>query len=327
MKKAIITGIFGQDGSYLCEYLHSLNYDIHGIVKRDLSSNSQLIKNQLIYNKINPKIHSVDLDNYDALRKVLIEIQPDEIYHLAASHVSSQGVKQNKVLYEKQLFDNNVKATSNILCICFESLKDARVVLAGSCLMYDNSKENIQNEFTAFNSKSLYGLSKITENSLTKYYRNNGFHASMAILYNHESPRRSINFVTKKIVRNMVAIKNNRINHFTLGNIDIKKDWGFAKDYVYGMYLMAQQDCPDDFILSSGELHSIRNILQICADILKINNWEEYVQIDPTILDRKINNQLFGDCTKARQNLRWEKTVNFHELVTLLIETETTECV
>ena len=322
MKKAIITGIFGQDGSYLCEYLHKQNYEIHGIIKKDLSQNSRLIKEYLAHNKISPEIHVVDLNDYNALKEIIIKIRPDEIYHFATSQNSSQEAVENKCWYEKQLFDNNVRATSNILCICCEASRDTKIVLAGSCLMYDNTKENIQNESTVYNSKSLYGISKITENSLAKYYRDNGLHVSMAILYNHESPRRKANFVTKKITSNMVAIKNGKIENFTLGNLDTKKDWGFAKDYVYGIYLMAQQKFSDDYILSSGEMHSIKEIVQICADVLEINNWEKLIHIDSSILDRKIDGQLFGDCTKAKEILGWEKTVSFNELISLLIKAE-----
>jgi GDPmannose 4,6-dehydratase len=264
----------------------------------------------------------VDLNNFVDIKDALIGVKPDEIYHLAASNVSSQGSGNNNHRYiEKEMFERNITATSNILYVCCEYLKASRIVLAGSCLMFDASNTLIQTESTPFESDSLYGISKITENSLVKYYRSKDLHASTAILYNHESPRRPNTFVTKKIVENIVAIKNGRISDFTLGNITTLKDWGFAKDYVYGMYLMAQQDLPEDYILASGELHSIREFVEICASRLGLNNWGNFIHIDSTILTRKVT-ELLGDCSKAKHNLKWEKTVSFKELVGLMLDYE-----
>jgi len=319
-KKTIITGIFGQDGSYLCELLFRKGYDVYGIVRKELSCDSLCIQGYLRKNGIIPKTIAVELDDFNSLKNLLIEINPDEIYHLAASHISSQGFKDSD--NEKVLFESNVLATSNILFICNKYLKHTKIVLAGSCLMFDGSNTTIQNEETPFESNSLYGLAKITEHSLVKYYRNRNLHVSMAILYNHESPRRKADFVTRKIVSSMVAIREGKLDTFILGDINIKKDWGFAGDYVHGMYLMLQQDCPDDYILSSGELHSISEIVEICASNLKINNWESHIHIDSSILDRKIKNRLFGECVKAQKKLGWRKAVGFYELISLLIEAE-----
>ena len=321
MKKAIITGLYGQDGSYLFERLSELNYDIFGIVKEPLSLNSYNNKNIISKNN-NPKVYSINLYDCDALKKFIYDIKPDEIYHLAASHFSSQDNLESKNYLDKQLFDNNVKATSNILYSCLEIAPKARIVLAGSCLMFDNTKSNIQNELTPFESNSLYGLSKIAEYYLANYYRNNGLHVSMAILYNHESSRRSINFVTKKIISNMIAIKNRQIINFSLGNINSKKDWGYAKDYVNGMYLMAQQEFPDDYILSSGKLNSIKDIIDICADYLGISDWEKFITIEPGIITRSISSQLLGDPNKANQKLGWNNSVSFKELIELMIKDE-----
>ena len=300
-KTALITGIFGQDGSYLCELLFKKGYKVYGIVREDLSTNSLKIKNYLEKNNINPILFKLDLNNYDDLTKVIIELKPDEIYHVAAFHVSSQGIIGNKHKYEKQLFDYNIKSTSNILSICYEQSKKTKIVLAGSCLMFDSSNTQVQNENTPFNSKSLYGLAKITENSLAKYYSNKGLNVSTAILYNHESSRRSDDFVTKKIVKNMVAIKRGQLKKFTLGNINTKKDWGYAKDYANGLYLMAQQEIADDYILSSEKLHTIKEFIEICANILNISNWQDHIEIDSSIIDRKIDGQLYGDCSKAKE--------------------------
>ncbi len=321
-KKALITGIFGQDGSYLCELLNEQGYEVHGIIRQNLSENSFKIQKYLAEKNVSPILHQVELNDYFELKNLLCSIKPDEIYHLAAFHVSSQGVKEDKSLYGKQLFDYNVISTSNILSICNEYLKNSRILTAGSCLMFDNSETDIQDENTPFNTNSLYGLSKVTENSLVKYYRGKGLYCSTAILYNHESSRRNNSFVTKKIITNMIKIKNGEIDKFTLANLDTKKDWGYAKDYANGMFLMNQQKTPQDFVLSSGELHTIEEFIQICADVLNINNWKKHIIIDSNIIDRKINNTLFGNCTKAKQELDWCQTISFDELIKLMIQNE-----
>jgi GDPmannose 4,6-dehydratase len=321
-KKALITGIFGQDGSYLCELLTGMDYEVHGIIHNRLSENSQRIRQELNKNGILPEIHIVDLNNFVAAKDTILEIKPDEIYHLAASHVSSQGFGAEKQFIEKELFEHNITATSNILYISYEYLKKPKIALAGSCLMFDASNTMVQTEKTPFKSSSLYGLAKITENLLAKYYRSKGLYVSTAILYNHESPRRSNMFVTKKIVENMTAIKNGKICGFTLGSLAALKDWGFAKDYVDGMYLMARQDYPDDYIFASEELHSIREFVEICAYKLGLDDWERFINIDPTILDRKTTGQLLGDCSKAKYVLKWKKTVAFKELVELMLHYE-----
>jgi len=321
-KTALITGIFGQDGSYLCELLFKKSYKVFGIVRETLSENSMKIKNHLEKNNIHPVLFKLNLNNYDDLKKAIIEIEPDEIYHVAAFHVSAQGVSGNKHQYEKQLFDYNIKSTSNILSICYECSKKTKIVLAGSCLMFDNSETQIQNENTSFDSKSLYGLAKITENSLAKYYRSKGLNVSSAILYNHESSRRSDDFVTKKIVKNMVAVKKGEIQKFTLGSINTKKDWGYAKDYAFGMYSMIQQEIADDYILSSGKLHTIKEFIEVCANILNILNWQNHIETDSSIIDRKIDGQLFGDCSKAKEVLNWHNDLELKDLIKLMIENE-----
>ncbi|CUU80013.1 GDP-D-mannose dehydratase [Campylobacter hyointestinalis subsp. hyointestinalis] len=317
MKKAVITGIFGQDGSYLCEILSKFGYEIYGISHQNLSQNSQNIKKYLETKAIYPKIYTCDLNDYEYLKNILLEICPDEIYHLAAMHVSSQSSIDEKYLYER-----NVMATHNILSINYMHLKNTKIITAGSCLMFDNSKTNFQNEQTKFNSKSLYGIAKISEYLLVKHYRQMGLFAAMAIFYNHESSRRSEEFVTKKIISNMVKIANRNIKKFTLGNLNIKKDWGYARDYAYGMYLMSQTQKPKDYIFSSNELHTIKELVEICAQNLNIPNWQNHINIDSNIISRKINGQLFGNSSKARQDLGWKNTLDFKDMIKLMIDNE-----
>lgn len=323
-KKAVITGIYGQDGSYLCEILSKLGYLVYGITKENLSKNSQKIKKYLENKNICPIVYNTDLNNLEELQKLLIEINPDEIYHLAAFHNSSENTKdENKsaILNEKLLYDYNTKSTSNILYIATEFLK-SKVVIAGSCLMFDNTSTNIQNENTPFCSKSLYGLAKISEYELAQYYRKKGLHVSCAILYNHESSRRSDDFVTKKIVKNLVKIKKGEISNFTLGNTDVKKDWGYAKDYAYAMYLMLQQNNGDNYILSTGQLHTIKDIIKICADYLKIDNVYSYINLDNKIIGRNIKGALLGDCSYAKNKLGFKHSLNFKDMIELMIKNE-----
>lgn len=324
MTKALITGIFGQDGSYLCEILFNKGYEIYGITKDHLSVNSQRIKDYLGSLGISPKTYSVDLNDYEALKRIVTEICPDEVYHLAAYHVSAQYVNNSKSLSEKKLFDYNLKSISNLLLICFEHVNSARFVAAGSCLMFNASDSLIQSEKTPYKSSCLYGLAKISENMLVDYYRNQGLYASTAILYNHESSRRSNDFVTKKIVKSMVAVFKGEIHAFTLGNLDIKKDWGWARDYAYGMYLMAQAIKPKDYVLASGLSYSIREFVNITAIKLGIDDWQDYVLIDENIVTRSSSTTLLGDPTLAMDELDWQHSMSLEQLVDRMVENELT---
>jgi len=321
-KKALITGVFGQDGSYLCEILASKGYEVYGITKNILGANSQIIKAYLDKIGIHPKVYAVDLNNFDSLKELITQIRPDEIYHLAAFHVSAESANNTKSFKEKQLYDYNVQSTSNLLYICYEYLKDSKFVTAGSCLMFDDCDSSIQCESTPFKSASLYGLAKISENMLVKYYRNQGLHASTALFFNHESSRRSSNFVTKKIIKSMVAISKQELQTFTLGDLRVKKDWGWAKDYVFGMYLMAQTDKAKDYVLASGRSYSISDFVEIVADKLNMDDWEKHVNIDDNIITRKTQVNLLGDWSLAKAELNWKHTLSLTQLVDLMVENE-----
>ena len=316
-KTALITGIFGQDGSYLAELLTSKGYSVYGIVRPGLSANSLKIKQYLRKNNIKPCEIIVNLENYEELKTILFKIAPDEIYHLAATHQSSQDGMNENILYIQ-----NICAASNILAAGRECPKNVKILLAGSCLMFDNSKTRKQNEKTSFNSNSLYGLGKIAENKLARYYRSKGLFVCNAILYNHESSRRADNFVTKKIVKNMVDLKKGKIKNFPLGNLDAQKDWGYAKDYAHAMWLMMQEKTPEDYILATGTLHSVADFINICAQILEIEDWQRHIRLDKNIIARKIKATLTGNSEKARQKLGWKHSLNLKELVKLMISNE-----
>lgn len=322
MKKSIVTGIYGQDGSFICELLAKKGYKIFGIAKKELSTNSLKIQQELDNKKIEYAIYNIDLYDFASVSKFIMQIQPDVIFHMAAYHVSSEGEGNGKVVREQEIFNKNVQATANILESCYLFSKHTRIITAGSCLMYDASKTNYQSEKTSYDSKSLYGLAKITENRLVEYYREKEIFACTAILYNHESHRRASQFVTKKIVENMVKIKKGEIDTFTLGSLDTQKDWGYAGDYANAMYLMSQSDCPKDYIVASGEMHTIGDFVGKCAEILEIADWKEHIKIDEGIISRKIEGRLLGESALIEQELNWKQEFTFTDLVAEMVNYE-----
>ena len=322
MKKALITGIYGQDGSFLYELLDELGYQVYGIARRNLSSNSEKVKTELERMGKRPIIYEIDLLNYNDICSLLEKLQVDELYHLSASHVSSEGVRNGNAVDENRLFQDNVNATSNILAACSNVSEKTKILTAGSCLMFDDVEADRQDETTPFKSRSLYGIGKITENQLVDYYRKKGVFACTAILYNHESYRRSKDFVTKKIVRNMCMIKQNPNHRFSLGDISIKKDWGYARDYVRAMHMMLQSDRPKDYILSSGELHSIRDFIDICAGLLHIEQWERHVDINQVMISRSNQSQLYGNPKLIEEELGWKRTKDLKDIIEEMIKKE-----
>jgi len=322
MKRAIITGIFGQDGSYLCEILIEKGYEVYGIVGKDSSKNSGQIKLYLANKSIKPKVYSCNIYHYDEVFEAIRKIKPHEIFHLAAKHYSSE---MSSYANDRLLYLDNVTATFNILSAIKECKYSTKVILAGSCLMFDGSNTSLQDEKTPFQSVSFYGLAKIAEQKLAEFFRNMGVFVSMAILYNHESPRRSSNFVTKKIVRNLVQICKGEQKGFSLGSIDVIKDWGYAKDYAYGMWLMAQVDTPAEYVLSTGTKRTIKDFIDLASKDLGIDNWTDYINIDKKLLRRSNNLHLVGNPLFAKEKLGWNHTMKFEELVSLIVQCELSE--
>ncbi len=322
MKKAVITGVYGQDGSFLCELLWQKEYHILGISKKKLSANSLRIKEELEGENINVDINYIDIYNYEEVSQFIQQVQPDEIYHMATYHVSSEGKSNGDNIREQEGFNKNVIATANILEACYHYSKHTRIVTAGSCLMYDASETLQQDENTPFQSNSLYGLAKITEHMLVQFYRKRGMFVCTAILYNHESHRRASQYVTKKIVENMIRIKRGDIQSFVLGSLDIEKDWGYAGDYADAMWRMLQIEQPKDFIVATGEVHTIREFIDKCADILEINNWGKYITINDSIINRRIDGQLVGNNSALKQELKWRRSKNFNEMIEEMVTYE-----
>lgn len=322
MKRALITGVYGQDGSYLSEILHDDNYEIYGICREELSDVSKRNKAELVRESIKINECTVSLHNYDDIGKLIKEIKPDVVFHLAAVHHSSSSSDNNSIFAEKSLYDMNVLATGNILAACYEYSSGSRVVTAGSCLMYDDSKEVMQDEQTKYSSKSMYGLAKIAEQNLVNYYRKKGFFACVSILYNHESHRRPPQFVTKKIANGMKAISRGELETLELGDINVTKDWGFAGDYAMAMKLMSEAETPKDYIISSGELRTIEEYIELCAKELGINDWRSRVVINQELVTRKISATLCGNSQKCISELGWKRTMNFHNLVKEMLRDE-----
>lgn len=317
MKRVLITGIYGQDGSYLCEQLCSEGAEVHGVARRELSPHSCRIKNELDNKGVKPFIHHTDLCDRSEIKKLLLDIAPDEIYHVAAMHHSSVG--GSKEFREQNLYNTNTLVTANILETTEENLPRCKVVTAGSCLMYDASDSSYQDASTPFESMSLYGIAKIAENQLVNYYRKKGLFACTAILYNHESHRRGPDYVTQKIVREMLAVKKGDSSGFAMGNIDVMKDWGYAADYMTGMRMMLKQKTPRDYILASGEPHSIREFLSICASKLKIDGWENYVLPNKETIRRVVRGTLVGKPTEI-EALGWRRTKDLDDIIEEMIE-------
>lgn len=315
MKRALITGIYGQDGSYLCEQLSELGFEIYGISKNALSKNSMRIKTELNEKGYFPIDLDISLYDYESVRSEIKNIQPNEIYHMAVVNRSSENEDNTLVSAEKTLFDKNILATHNILASCFEVSKLSRVLIPGSCLMYDNSNTEIQNEKIQFKSSSLYGLGKITENNLVSYYRDKGLFSVMPILYNHESHRRSKSFVTRKIANGFKLIKDGKLRFIELGNITESKDWGFAGDYTKAMQLILRNTKPRDYIVASGELHTILEFVEGCARYYHIDDWRKYVKINNKIILRTCRGNLHGDSTKICSELNWKRQMNFNDLI------------
>ena len=321
MKKALITGITGQDGSYLAELLLSKGYEVHGMFRRASTFNTSRI-DHLYVDAHEPDarmiLHAGDMADGTGLRHVIEQVQPDEVYNLAAqSHV--------RVSFDQPEYTADVTATGCLRLL--EAVRDymrrsnsvVRFYQAGSSEMFGATAPP-QNETTAFNPRSPYAVSKVAAHWYTTNYRD-GYRlfACNGILFNHESPRRGETFVTRKITRALARIKLGSQRKLYLGNLDAKRDWGFAGDYVRAMWLMLQQDTPEDYVVATNEAHSVREFLDIAAARLNLD-WQEYVEIDPRYYRPTEVDYLLGDSAKARKQLLWEPTVSFQSLVEMMVD-------
>jgi GDPmannose 4,6-dehydratase len=320
MKKALITGITGQDGSYLAEFLLKKGYEVHGLYRRSSSFNTSRLNS--IWqdpHEPNPRLlgRYGDLADGVCLVKMLYELQPDEIYHLGAqSHV--------RVSFDIPEYTADVTAlgTMRILEAIRESGAKTRFYQASSSEMFGKVQEVPQRETTPFYPRSPYAVSKVFAYWATVNYRESyNLFACNGILFNHESPRRGETFVTRKITRALAYIKAGLQKKLYLGNLDAKRDWGYAKEYVEAMWLMLQQDNPEDYVIATGETHAVSEFCEEAFNYVGLN-WKDYVEIDPRYFRPAEVDLLIGDASKAKRILGWEPKTKFKELVHLMVDAD-----
>lgn len=315
MKKALITGIGGQDGSYLAELLLEKGYEVHGTERRVALENPDyhLWRIRHILGKV--VVHPASIDSYAQMFKVVGDIRPDEVYHLAAQSFVSYSFEDRF-----STMDTNINGTHYMLAAVKELVPDCRFYFAGSSEMFGKVKEVPQNEDTPFHPRSPYAISKVAGFHLTRNYREAyGLFACSGILYNHESPRRGFELVTRKITRQVAKIKAGLTRELKLGNLEAKRDWGHAKDYVRAMWLMLQQDRPDDYVVATGEAHSVREFAEKAFAFAGLD-YKDFVTVDPGLLRPADVEFLLGDASKARRVLGWEYHRSFDDLVKEMVE-------
>jgi GDPmannose 4,6-dehydratase len=319
VNKALITGITGQDGSYLAELLLAKGYEVHGVLRRSSSFNTERI--EAIYQDPHAPDYRLrlvygDLDDGSSLASLVKTIRPDEIYNLGAqSHV--------RVSFDIPEY------TATTVGLGTLRLLEAVRELGGGCRFYQASSSEMfggapppQSEQTVFQPRSPYACAKLFAHNLCANYREAyGLYISCGILFNHESPRRGIPFVTRKITRAAARIKHGLEDKLFLGNLDARRDWGFAGDYVEAMWLMLQQEKPDDFVIATGESHSVREVLDVAFGTLGLD-WKPHVQIDPRYFRPTEVDHLLGDYGKARRQLGWQPKVKFQELITMMVKAD-----
>ncbi len=322
VKRALITGITGQDGSYLAELLLEKDYEVHGVIRRASTFNTKRIDHLYQDPHVQDRklfLHYGDLADSVQMVKLLYELKPDEVYHLGAqSHV--------RVSFDIPEYTGDVTGLGTVRIL--EALRETGLhkktsfYQASSSEMFGRVQEVPQTETTPFYPRSPYACAKVYAYWLTVNYREAyGMHASNGILFNHESPRRGETFVTRKITRAVARIKLGLQRHLYLGNLDARRDWGFAKEYVEAMWLMMQQDKPDDYVIATHETHSVREFCEeafACLDL----DWNEHVRIDQRYVRPTEVDLLIGDPSKAKKVLGWEPKVTFHELVKLMVEAD-----
>ena len=320
MKRALITGITGQDGSYLAELLLEKGYEVHGIIRRSSTFNTKRIDH--LYKDFHEPgakmlLHYGDFTDSSSLADIINKSEPDEVYHLSAqSHVRTS--------FDIPEYTSDVTGlgTVRILEAIRRSKRDVRFYQASSSEMFGKTKDFPQNEKTPFHPRSPYACAKVFAYYMTINYRESyGMFASNGILFNHESPRRGETFVTRKITRGLARILAGKEKELYLGNLEAKRDWGYADDFVKAMWMILQHKEPDDFVIATGETHSVKEFLQEAFSLVG-KKWEEYVKIDPRYFRPAEVDVLMGDYSKAKKLLGWEPKVKFKELVKIMVQSD-----
>ena len=316
-KIALITGITGQDGSYLAEFLLSKGYKVHGIVRRValVDDTHRLWRIKDILNKV--ELHNASVESYINLTKIILKIKPTEIYHLAAQSYVGYSFED-----EFSTINTNINGTLSVLSAVRDFSPKTKVYFAGSSEMFGNTKISPQKEDTPFYPRSSYGISKVTGYEFTKNYREAyKLFACSGILFNHESPRRGFEFVTRKISRSVARIKCGLQKDLQLGNIQTRRDWGHAKDYVEAMWLMLQQKNPDDYVIGTGKQHSVEDFLKLAFSHAGLDH-KKFLKINQKFIRPAEVNSLQADFTKAKKILKWEPKVSFEDLVIEMVNSD-----
>ncbi len=317
MKRALITGITGQDGSYLAELLLSKGYEVHGIVRR-LALEDPLHRLWRIRHLLDRiTLHAGSMESYASIFNVVEQVQPDECYHLAAQSFVSYSFED-----EFSTINTNINGTHFLLSAIKRKAPDCRFYFAASSEAFGKVRETPQDENTPFHPRSPYGISKMAGFELTRNYREAyQLHASSGILFNHESPRRGHEFVTRKITSHAALIKLGQEKKIKLGNLDAMRDWGHSREYVQAMWLMLQQENPDDYVIATGESHSVREFLDKAFSLLNLD-YKNYLEVDPAFYRPAETTILQGNYSKAKRVLGWEPTILFPELVREMVESD-----
>lgn len=316
-RKALISGITGQDGSYLAEFLLGKGYEVHGFVRRVAIEDPEHRLWRIKHIQDNLELHAASLESYPSIFRVMASVKPDEIYHLAAQSFVSYSFED-----EFSTLNTNINGTHYMLAAFREVAPSARFYFAGSSEMFGEVKVSPQNEDTPFHPRSAYGISKVAGFDLTRNYRE-AYHlyTSSGILFNHESPRRGYEFVTRKITSHAARIKLGLTDKITLGNLDARRDWGHSREYVQAIWLTLQQDKPDDYVISSGETHSVREFIEYAFAYLGLD-YMQYLNISSALYRPAEVNLLHGDCSKAKRILGWSNTISFHKLIEEMVDAD-----
>jgi GDPmannose 4,6-dehydratase len=315
--KALITGITGQDGSYLAEFLLSQGYEVHGMVRRVALEDPEhrMWRIRRILDQVH--LHSGSLESYASIFRVVEQVQPQECYHLAAQSFVSYSFED-----EFSTINANINGTHFILSALREKAPGCRFYFAASSEMFGQAKETPQNELTPFHPRSPYGISKVAGLHLTQNYREAyDLFACNGILFNHESPRRGYEFVTRKITNAAARIKQGVDKELRLGNLEARRDWGYARDYVRAMWLMLQQDDPEDYVVATGETHSVRDLARVAFECVDLD-FEDFVVTDPALFRPAEVKELRGESRKARAKLDWAPSMGFEELIARMVEAD-----
>jgi GDPmannose 4,6-dehydratase len=316
-RRALITGITGQDGSYLAEWLLSAGYEVHGIVRRVALEDPEHRLGRLRSILERLKLHAGSLESYASIHNVVARVEPEECYHLAAQSFVSYSFDD-----EFSTLNANVNGTHYLLAALKNLAPHCRFYFAGSSEMFGHAERVPQDEQTRFHPRSAYGISKVAGFELTRNYREAyGLHASSGILFNHESPRRGYEFVTRKITSGVARILAGRAESLRIGNLEAKRDWGHAREYVEAMWRMLQQPEPDDYVVATGETHSVREFAELafsCAGL----DYRMYVDSDPHLFRPAEVNVLQGDAGKAKKRLGWQHRIRFEALVAEMVEAD-----